>query len=382
MSPIACAKGMADTITANDNQTSVRSIGAMRRIGLLVLLTLGGCGDGVSSPQDGGAQGDGAQGDAVIGSSCPAPVVAGSVCANDPSPCSGSCNSNGYCEMDCGAGPEISIPPGTVAVGSAAQDRRDGLDQNAIPALATITKRFQIDKYKVSRAAYRACVAAKVCSEPSGAAGECNYYQLPRTEAFYPGWTVLENHDHHPVNCTTWIQASKYCAWRGSRLPTEAEWTISGRGPAGCSTYSDAGCNVQPFPWGSERDPRRANVNVDDGIPRDSPAYWRGMTTTPVEFFDGTVRAGGYATGDGSSQHGVMDLLGNVAEWVGDWYEERYQGGIDPVGAVTGTKRVTKGVEYKFPRVLSPFMTLGERVGIRPDVGTEAIGFRCARDIP
>jgi hypothetical protein len=63
------------------------------------------------------------------------------------------------------------------------------------------------------------------------------------------------NADHpdrgnHPANCVTYTQARDYCAWKGLRLPSAAEWEYAARGH-----------DYRRFPWGNARpDATRLNV--------------------------------------------------------------------------------------------------------------------------
>ena len=81
--------------------------------------------------------------------------------------------------------------------------------------------------------------------------------------------------------CLTWFEAEAYAAWRGGRLPTEAEWEYAARGPK--STV---------YPWGDAFDREEANV-------------LNSVAPQPV---------GSYPTG--ASWVGAEQLSGNVWEWV------------------------------------------------------------------
>ena len=115
----------------------------------------------------------------------------------------------------------------------------------------------------------------------------------------------------HPRMCLTWFEAEAYAAWRGGRLPTEAEWEYAARGPK--STV---------YPWGDTFDPEKANV-LNSVAPK------------PV---------GSYPTG--ASWVGANDMAGNAMEWVADWLAVDYYATspkTDPTGPATGTIKVEKG---------------------------------------
>jgi sulfatase modifying factor 1 len=96
------------------------------------------------------------------------------------------------------------------------------------------------------------------------------------------------DHPAWPVVGLLWTEAREDCRWRGARLPTEAEWEKAARGTDG-----------RTYPWGDISHATRSDTSeASFGHP------------VPVGSFHG-----------GTSPHGLFDMAGNVAEWVGDYFD-------------------------------------------------------------
>ena len=102
--------------------------------------------------------------------------------------------------------------------------------------------------------------------------------------------------DEHPVVGVNWSQAAAYCESVGRRLPTASEWEKTARG----------GCEIVEPPTCGPEDERRYPWGVDE--PTCERANYRGCTR------DGTDAADGRTAG--ASPYGVLQMLGNAAEWV------------------------------------------------------------------
>lgn len=156
--------------------------------------------------------------------------------------------------------------------------------------------------------------------------------------------------EDHPVAETTWRGARNYCAWRGARLPTEAEWEAAARGRAG-----------RTYPWG-ETPPSERLVYT---------RYPSGVTA-PV----GSRPAG-------ATPEGILDLSGSLAEWTGTLYRPYpYQADDGREDRQAPGERVTRGGDYVFDtdddRLTGFFRNGFSRA---PRSGHRHIGFRCARSL-
>lgn len=157
-----------------------------------------------------------------------------------------------------------------------------------------------------------------------------------------------------PITEVTWFGARAYCEALGRRLPTEAEWERAARGDDG-----------RIYPWGNDWDANLASTR-----------------TTPDGSAPTKREAETYALG--ASPYGVLNMAGNVAEWVFDWYDARFYGRPeatqpDPVGPASGTTRVIRGGSWD----ARPFFARTiHRQDYAPNDGAPFIGFRCAADAP
>lgn len=201
-----------------------------------------------------------------------------------------------------------------------------------------LTKSYWIYKTEVSNAEYQICVNSGTCSLPSKFSSET------RDSYFYN-----EIYANYPVVWVNWDQANTYCKWAGGRLPTEAEWERAARGDDG-----------RLYPWGNEPpNTNLANINKTFG------------DTTAVDAFQ-----------DGASPYGVLNMSGNVWEWVADWYQpDAFDSNlmINPQGPASGLKnsRVGRGGSFWINPGYSTTVT---RDWYESDAKGSAVGFRCVVD--
>jgi formylglycine-generating enzyme required for sulfatase activity len=159
----------------------------------------------------------------------------------------------------------------------------------------------------------------------------------------------------HPVTLITADDAAAYCQWLAHRtglpvrLPTESEWERAARG----------GADGMHYPWGNELDPQHANYLAD-------PLTKQRRGTQPVGSF-------------APNNYNLFDMIGNVWEWVSDWYQPDAYGDRlrhNPPGPPNGTLRVLRGGAWVVddPKMLR----IAYRHKVPPDTYAYSIGFRIA----
>jgi formylglycine-generating enzyme required for sulfatase activity len=216
----------------------------------------------------------------------------------------------------------VCVPAGEFIMGS----DEGGSDEQ--PVYTVYLDAFYIDETEVTNAQYQKCVEAGGCDPPV----KTTFYD----QADYA---------QHPVVYVSWSDADAYCRWAGKRLPTEAEWEKACRGADG-----------RTYPWG-------------EGLDCDH-AHYAGCGA-------GTVSVGSKLKG--ASPYGALDMVGNVWEWVADWYDPGYYSqspGHNPPGPDSGTAKVLRGGSWHSNQ---RFARCAYRVGGNPRYWYFYVGFRCAR---
>ncbi len=235
----------------------------------------------------------------------------------------------------------IPIPAGDFVMGCA---DAEVCGEDEVPVHRVAVPAFEVDSCEVTVAQYAGCVQAGGCTAPASYSPQCNY-----------GVTDRES---HPVNCVTHDQARAFCAWAGKRLCTEAEWEKAARG--GCERYQDCEKDSPLWPWGAEWG-------------AEGPSCGRAVYASCS--CRGTCEAG--TRPDGASPYGVLDMAGNVWEWVADTYHETYDAAPADGSAWEGGKeRVFRGGSFLSPKGA---LRATNRSSMDPAQYTDAVGFRCCR---
>ncbi|MCK4283843.1 MAG: SUMF1/EgtB/PvdO family nonheme iron enzyme, partial [Candidatus Brocadiae bacterium] len=196
---------------------------------------------------------------------------------------------------------------------------------------------------------------------------------LARTEAFYVDTTEVTNEQYKqyldatgnpppshwrdgtyaqgegslPMVNISFDEAHAYAAWRGARLPTEAEWEKAARGVSG-----------RTFPWGEVFTQERCH-------------HMRTQDTGPAA-------VGSYPTW--SSPYGCLDMIGNVHEWTSAAFAA-YPGSKAEDVPEEARKQVVRGGAWYQQEIAPIPARCASRYPMDPTAPNMATGFRCVRDI-
>jgi formylglycine-generating enzyme required for sulfatase activity len=243
---------------------------------------------------------------------------------------------------------QLYVPAGRVHMG--------GLDvwaeDDEKPAHVVQLDAYWIDQVEVINGMYQLCVQAGACKPPAkfNSDNRGSYFDNPEFQDY-------------PVVYVSWLDADRYCAWAGRRLPMEAEWERAVRGD-----------DMRTYPWGDEL-PSQTYANFDNLV-------------------GDTSRVGSYAAG--ASPFGALDMAGNVWEWVADLYKANYYAAsldTNPKGPAERAglyMRVLRGGSFQDERLNMRVSNRGYAPGPNPSLPPQdpayegsssvKIGFRCAAD--
>ncbi len=214
----------------------------------------------------------------------------------------------------------VAVPAGPFTMGHGGSDN---------PEHTVTLSDFWIYSTKVTNQEYAACVKAGNCSAPDA-----------KDNPTFTDFTRLND----PVSGVTYDQSAAYCSFVHGRLPTEAEWEKTARGPDG---------NL--YPWGNNA-PVCNVLNFNNCV---------GKTTSVIKY------------PQGASYYSALDMEGNTFEWVADWYNALYykQGPAqDPFGPDSGKARSVRSTGYKAAPDQVPASV---RFFRNPGEHARDLGFRC-----
>ena len=256
----------------------------------------------------------------------------------------------GICLGVCAAETElILVPAGTFTMGS----ERRAADER--PMHKVYLDAYYIGKYEVTNAEYYAFWKSQLKNNASDKTPKHTPESFPHLPHIGDWRTRAEQFPNHPVVGVSWHDAAAYAAWKGMRLPTEAEWEKAARG------YTN-----RIWPWGSAMEPYANTAAAEDGYEN---------RIAPVGSFP-----------KGKSYYGALDMAGNVWEWTADWYSDVYYAYSsqaaakrpkkNPTGPDVGSWRVLRGGSWidAITRCSTTF-----RFYLYPNLKTSFVGFRLAK---
>ena len=232
----------------------------------------------------------------------------------------------------------VCVPAGNFTMGASEDDMQAGADEK--PLHQVYLDAFWIDRTEVTNAMFEKCVAANACHKRDYSPYLWGV-RLPNGTPYYGEADYAD----YPVIILDSEEAQTYCEWAERRLPFEAEWEKAARGT-----------ESKLYPWGNTLDCRHANYLGCDKKP---------AKVTALEL--------------SASPFGVINMSGNLWEWVADWYDSDYYSRSpekNPNGPALGEYRTLRGGGW---RSLEAQLRVTNRSTGKPEHSTDGeIGVRCA----
>jgi formylglycine-generating enzyme len=260
----------------------------------------------------------------------------------------------------------MTCVPGGVFLMGATQYFSSGDDTDPTPERLVQLSPFAIDSDEVTVGKVQPLVQSGALPAPLSTD--------PDPQAVPPECTYGSGNALLPVTCVSWAQADEACRLLGKRLPKEAEWEYVA-GNVGLRT---------PFPWGPDTNVCSNAVVARGRLAQGEPTE---CLSAQSNYSPGPLAGG--ATADATTL-GVMNLGGNVNEWVADVFgaysgpcwtgatllvNPQCQAAVAGASAHTfrgGSWQTSAFTAYTYQRDYSRF------AGDPAAVGT---GFRCAVDM-
>jgi len=249
----------------------------------------------------------------------------------------------------------VWIPPGTFMMGCSPGDNECSPNENPLHQV-TITRGFWIGQTLTTAGAFKRFAKATGRSMP----GEPHF----NGRALNPGW----GNDAMPVVDVDWGKSQAYCGWLGGRLPTEAEWEYAARGGSTGARYGP----LDEVAWYASNSGLQRLDSFAIAMQGQEVFIQRMADNENTMHEVGSKQPNGF---------GLYDMLGNVWEWVSDWYDEYNFPGTpsqNPQGPASGKDRIMRGGSW----LDAPN---GNRVSVRvkvdPTQRTSGIGFRCGGEV-
>lgn len=248
----------------------------------------------------------------------------------------------------------VYVPAGEFLMGATEEDLM--ADWHEKPQQALYLDAFWIYKYEVSNKQFAAFITDsgyQTTAEKVGwslVVGEGAIKKIPGAYWASPKGPddITEQLDDYPVVQVSWFDAVAYCEWMKCRLPTEAEWEKAARGSDG-----------RTYPWGEEQ-PDCSLANYIECVGGTSP-----INSNP----------------DGLSPYGVINMAGNVYEWVADYYRNNYysvrNSKKNPSGPANGEFRIIRGGSWNN---YEQDLRTSDRHAKSPELMFNSLGFRCVCD--